>query len=365
MNVFNDPGLPLVSVVIPTFNRPALLNRAVCSVLRQTFRSFEVIIVNDAGTDVQEALSPLASPQIRCLSHDINKGVAAARNTGIRASRGDYIAYLDDDDIYYPDHLQTLVTFLQQHGEYQVAYTDAYRAWQVEKDGELVTIKKDMPYSWDFDPDQILDSNYIPVICVMHRRTCLDEAGLFDESLLALEDLDLWIRMSRIYSFAHIPKITCEFSWREKSETLSNKHKDFADILPTVHKKYELHRKEAWQRRRIGELEAQVRQLESDAGAWQGRAKQLESDVGVWQARAKQLENDVQIWFDRAGELASKVQVLVERIGVLQSEAVAGADHAANLETRCEVLTRERDQVKAELERMASFPYWLRRRYAR
>lgn len=250
---------PLVSVIVPTYNRPALLERALRSVFSQTFSNFEVIIVNDAGADVEPLLRRLPSDHdLRYLAHPANRGPAAARNTGIRAARGDYIAYLDDDDIYYPEHLQALVDFLRR-GVFSIAYTDACRAWQVEQEGEWVTTARDIPYSWEFDADDILESNHIPTLCVMHERRCIDGAGMFDETLPALEDLDLWIRMSRKYAFAHIPQVTCEFSCRGEADTLSNKYgRDFSKILPTIYSKYELDRKDAHYRKRIKELEREI-----------------------------------------------------------------------------------------------------------
>jgi hypothetical protein len=257
------PG-PLVSVIVSTYDRPALLERALRSVLSQTYREFEIVLVNDGGPDLKAVLDKIQCGQaLRCLVHPSNKGLAAARNTGMREARGKYIAYLDDDDVYYPEHLETLISFLES-GEYKVAYTDARRAWQEVRDGELVTTKTDSPYSWEFDRDQLLDSNHIPILCIAHRRSCLDEVGMMDESLPVLEDLDLWIRMSRVYDFAHIPKVTCEFSWRPQSGTLSTRHGEFATALDAIYKKYESHRQEREVRLLRGELQSardQIRAL--------------------------------------------------------------------------------------------------------
>jgi GT2 family glycosyltransferase/glycosyltransferase involved in cell wall biosynthesis len=204
---------PLVSVIVPTHNRPDMLNNAIRSILDQAFQDFEIIVINDAGQDIKYIIDSFQSTKILYLSHETNKGLAATRNTGIQAARGKYIAYLDDDDMFYPDHLETLVKFLEE-SDYKVAYTDAYRATQ-KKDGEqYTTIRRDLPYSSDFDYDRILTENFIPVLCVMHKKVCLKDAGMFDESLSRHEDWDLWIRMSRIHRFAHIPRITCEYTIR-------------------------------------------------------------------------------------------------------------------------------------------------------
>jgi GT2 family glycosyltransferase/2-polyprenyl-3-methyl-5-hydroxy-6-metoxy-1,4-benzoquinol methylase/tetratricopeptide (TPR) repeat protein len=219
---------PMVSVIVPTHNRPDMLMVALKSVLRQTYRDFEIIVVNDGGIDVENIITALNQEhRITYVKHGMNKGLAAARNTGIRLARGKYIAYLDDDDRFLPDHLETLITFLETHEqEYKAAYTDAWRVHQVFEDGQYIERARDLPYSCEFDPVKILVSNYLPVLCVIHQKVCLDEIGLFDETLFSHEDWDLWIRMSRRYKFAHLKKTTAEFTWRtdKTSMTSSMKH---------------------------------------------------------------------------------------------------------------------------------------------
>jgi hypothetical protein len=227
-----------VSVIMPTFNRPEMLAAAIDSVRRQNLQNFEVVVVNDAGVDVDAVVSKRnKSRKITYVRHGHNRGLAAARNTGIKLARGQYIAYLDDDDLFYPDHLQTLVHCLENQ-DCSVAYTDAHRAHQQVQDGKTVVTHRDLPFSVDFDHDRILVGNFIPVLCVMHRRSCLDETGLFDESLTTHEDWDMWIRMSRKSRFAHIRKVTCEFSWRTDGTTMtSRKQRDFLRTLEAIYKK--------------------------------------------------------------------------------------------------------------------------------
>ncbi len=230
---------PLVSVILPTYNRPAMLSNALSSILNQTFADYEIIVVNDAGQAVEENLAhAYAGGRISYVRHACNCGLAAARNTGIRLARGKYIAYLDDDDLFYTNHLEKLVDFLETSA-YKVAYTDAYRAHQLLKSGQYVVSKRDLPYSFDFDYDRILCSNFVPVLCFMHEKSCLDAVGGFDESLSRHEDWDLWIRMSRKYEFAHIKQITCEFSWREDGTSMtSGSRAEFRQTYEAVCEKY-------------------------------------------------------------------------------------------------------------------------------
>jgi glycosyltransferase involved in cell wall biosynthesis/radical SAM superfamily enzyme YgiQ (UPF0313 family)/ADP-heptose:LPS heptosyltransferase/tetratricopeptide (TPR) repeat protein len=231
---------PLVSVIVPTHNRPEMLVETIRSILNQSYRNFEIIVVNDAGADVEGVVHHLnRDGNITYVRHSRNRGLAAARNTGIRVSRGKYLAYLDDDDIFYPDHLETLVNFLEGSA-FQVAYTDACRAHQITEAGRYRITGRDLPYSYDFDYDTILVTNFVPVLCFMHERSCVDQTGLFDESLTTHEDWDMWIRMSRAFRFGHIKKTTCEFTWRQDGSTMtSSRHADFLRTTQVIYEKHE------------------------------------------------------------------------------------------------------------------------------
>ena len=129
------PGAPLVSVIIPTRNRPELLCEALRSVLAQSMQDFEIIVVNDAGVDVRPWVSALGETvQIRVLQNLQNQGISATRNVGIRASRGKYIAYLDDDGQFYPDHLAVLVETAESSG-FALLYSDGCQASRYDSDG--------------------------------------------------------------------------------------------------------------------------------------------------------------------------------------------------------------------------------------
>ena len=102
-----------------------------------------------------------------------------------------------------------------------MAYTDAWRAHQVRQGGVYETVKRDVPCSFDFDRERILRENFIPVLCFLHRRSCWEAVGGFDESLPVLEDWDLWIRLSRRFRFRHVARVTCEFRWRTDGSTMT------------------------------------------------------------------------------------------------------------------------------------------------
>ena len=223
----NEAGAetPMVSVIVPTYNRPHMLSEALKSILAQTYQNYEIIVINDGGEDVEKVVSNFNEKGCTSyVKHGRNRGLAAARNTGIKVAKGKYVAYLDDDDVFYPDHLETLAKFLISDN-YKVAYTDAHRVHHKMVDGKYLLEKKDIPYSYDFDSERILRENYIPVLCIMHEKSCLDRVGTFDEMLASHEDWDLWMRMSREFKFARISKVTCAFSWREDGSTMTSGQK--------------------------------------------------------------------------------------------------------------------------------------------
>lgn len=230
---------PLVSVIVPTYNRPELLHRAIRSILNQTYRNIEIVVVNDAGADVESILHPLnARGNIIHIRHPHNKGLAAARNTGIRAARGKYIAYLDDDDIYFPEHIGRLVTALEG-ADYRVAHTEAVRSHQEKRGDRYVETERTTPYTTDVTHDGLLVRNLVPVLCVMHEKACLDDVGYFDETLPTHEDWDLWIRLSRRYPFLHIRQVTAEVTWRTDGSTMTSRRtREFLTVPEIIYHKH-------------------------------------------------------------------------------------------------------------------------------
>lgn len=231
---------PRVSVIIPTFNRWDLVGDAIESALAQTFTDLEVVLVNDGGGEpAGKAVDLIRDDRVLYVPHAANRGLAAARNTGLSRCSGEYIAYLDDDDLYYPDHLETILSAMARNG-WDVAYTDAFRATcEVVPEGVRV-LKKEIVYSREFNEKELWKDNFIPVLCVVHRRECLEKAGVFDPDLPVLEDWDLWLRMSRHYCFHHIPQTTSEYRIRRDGSNMTekrNRHIGYP-VRETIYRKY-------------------------------------------------------------------------------------------------------------------------------
>jgi glycosyltransferase involved in cell wall biosynthesis/polysaccharide pyruvyl transferase WcaK-like protein/MoaA/NifB/PqqE/SkfB family radical SAM enzyme len=211
---------PSVSVIVPTLNRAEMLKEALKSILNQTYQNFEILVVNDGGEDVSGLIDNFQDSRVKCIAHRKNKGLAAARNTGIRNASGQYIALLDDDDIFYPEHLETAVNTLSI--AIPVIYTDAVRATYDRCGDNYHLIKKNVPYSIDFDRNKLLVGNLSPVNCFVFEKNLAVKAGLFDETLSTLEDWDFWIRLSSLTSFKHIAKPTVQVNWRSDGTTMTS-----------------------------------------------------------------------------------------------------------------------------------------------
>jgi glycosyltransferase involved in cell wall biosynthesis len=192
---------PKVSVIMPTYNRADLIGKTISSILRQGFKDYELIIIDDGSTDdTEKIINGYSSPMIRYLKKR-HAGPASARKYGLKRARGEYIAYCDDDCIYYPNHLQRLVSYLNQHPKIGMAYSDG-----------LVCVPNGKPLliGPDFDKRRLETLPFFMILNVMHRKECLGKAGLFDENLWHGEDWDMWLRISDLYPVSHLAGITTQ-----------------------------------------------------------------------------------------------------------------------------------------------------------
>ncbi len=211
---------PLVSVIMPTFNRPKELAAALESIANQTYPEIEVIVINDGGKDVAPVLQRFEKKlSIKYKRQEKNEGAGSARNVGMVMAKGKYIAFLDDDDIYRPEHLFTLVAELETNSSIVAAYSDALQS-VVEQDGDKAKIlAKDVYFSVDFSSELLLVRNYIPNLCLAFRREALELAGLFNTQMSALEDWEWLIRLSKVGPFSHIPVVTAEYVVRQGTKS--------------------------------------------------------------------------------------------------------------------------------------------------
>jgi GT2 family glycosyltransferase/LmbE family N-acetylglucosaminyl deacetylase len=215
-----DESAPLVSVIVRTRDRPALLREALASLAASIYRQVEVVLVNDGGVSPAieaEAETPFPFPLIR-VEHETPKGRAAAAQAGVDAARGEFIAFLDDDDLVAPEHLSTLVSIAQATGA-RVVYSDAAVAVYEpaiadsanHADSAWTCVQRELPYARDFDADRLLVDNYIPLNTLLIERALFRAAGPFDTTLEIFEDWDMLIRLAALTPFQHIPRVTAEY----------------------------------------------------------------------------------------------------------------------------------------------------------
>jgi glycosyltransferase involved in cell wall biosynthesis len=183
-----------ISIIIPTYNRSDFLKEAIDSVLKQTWKDFELIIVDDGSTDnTQEILSNYTG-KISLISTE-HKGPSAARNRGIQTAQGEYIAFLDSDDIWKPDKLKKQMDFFNNNPHIFICQTE--EIW-IRKGRRVNPRKIHAKHSgWIFE--KCLPLCIVSPSSVMLHRRVFDRVGLFDEKMPACEDYDLWLRVTPHY----------------------------------------------------------------------------------------------------------------------------------------------------------------------
>lgn len=210
------PDDPLVTVVMPTYNRPGLIAESIESVLGQTMPDWELIVVNDGGDKLVERTLEkyLKDPRVRYVYAE-HGGLSSAANVGLKLGKGEYLTELDDDDVMYPDHLETIKKGFASRPDIKVVYVDFLRAQQKMQGGQWVTTKREGGIGGDFDPRRLRHGNFLPVCTVCFHRECIETAGLFNERLSRAMDWEFFIRLAGRYDFLHVPAVTGEF--RERS----------------------------------------------------------------------------------------------------------------------------------------------------
>ena len=185
---------PLVSVIIPTYNRGWTIKEAIDSVLAQSFIDFELIVVDDGSTDDTSEILDSYRDDIKVLSQE-NNGVSAARNRGVATASGIFIAFLDSDDLWLPEKLSSQVDFFNSNPDALICQTE--EIWV--RNNMRVNPKKRHKKPWGMIFEPSLDLCLVSPSAVMIRRSLFEEVGVFDETLPACEDYDLWLRISCRY----------------------------------------------------------------------------------------------------------------------------------------------------------------------
>ena len=240
---------PLVSVIIPTYNREKILPRALNSVIEQTYNNWEIIVVDDRSTDntkkvVQEYIKN--DKRIKYVTNTYKQGSGGARNKGIENSKGEYIAFLDSDDFWEKDKLEIqLKEMIKAQNSFSctsvkyINYPYSLRSKGKQESGNVF--------------DRLLLTNFMMISAVIIKREVLDKVGFFDESMFTSQDWDLWLRTAKIFEllFINIPLGTYvrenEFiddTTLELKGELPDRGRDLARIYKKIKKIYKLNREQ-------------------------------------------------------------------------------------------------------------------------
>jgi len=205
-----DDKNPLVSVVIPTYNRADKIHMSLESVLGQTYENLEVIVVDDGSTDnTEEVIKSYDDPRIRYIEHEVNQGATAARNTGIKAALGEFVAFQDSDDKWHPKKIEKqLDAYMNSPKDHKVIYTKVCgnltsggkiyvpEKWATPRDGNI--------------HDTLRKGSCVSTVGIFTKKSCLEKVGYFDEKFPRLQDWELAFRLSKFYNFKLVDEVLVE-----------------------------------------------------------------------------------------------------------------------------------------------------------
>lgn len=216
-------NLCTVSVIMPTYNRADEIQSSIQSVLQQTYTDFELIIVNDGGSDeLDKVIRQINSVKIKYIKLPKNLGVTAAVNRGILEARGTYIAYCDDDDIFYPDHLQVMVSSIQKF-KVDFVYSTTLAVNGLIENGKFQYISDLYIWDEDFDKDRMVGDPFITTVSMLHRKSIFEKVGLFNEDFTMSQDWEFWLRAAKYYKFKHIHEITGEYRHKNNNSVVRDR----------------------------------------------------------------------------------------------------------------------------------------------
>ena len=209
----SENELPLVSIIMTTMNRDKIIQNAIKSVLSQKYQNWELIIVNDGGENIQKIIDNFDDSRIQYFHLEQNQGKSHANNYGIEKSKGEYIAYLDDDDRWYPNHLEITIKELLKSKNRKFVYTD-YVKIDCIIDNELqeqFPMKKEVIENKTARTYFVKEMNFIPNFSMVHKKDLFEKVGKYDITLKYYEDWDIIRRFSYVTPFIHLPEITGEY----------------------------------------------------------------------------------------------------------------------------------------------------------
>jgi len=310
-----------VAVVVRTRNRPALLREALESLAAQTARPRQVVVVNDGGASPREVTDAFRSSFDVVLEEArTRRGRSDAANRGVALAREELVAFLDDDDLCFPDHLERL-SAAQREGPEPVVYSDAVTVVYGRGESGWVPRVRTLQYSLDFDPDYLLYANYIPIHTLLLPRELFRKVGGFDEGLEYSEDWDFLIRLSAEAPFRHLRAVTCEYRVFEPQSNdpthVAAGAAAFQDARRKIFERYTARRTDAGLARVLDRMRAQVAGWYERDAVSQGELKYLREEArrlnetlarleGEWKSERARLTAENELLHGRLAEVFAK-----------------------------------------------------------
>jgi len=213
---------PLVSVIMATKDREKIIPNAIESVLEQTYKNWELLIVNDGGEKLEEIKNRFSDSRIKYFDLEEHKGKSHANNVAIEKSSGQIIAYLDDDDRWHSNHLEVSIKELTRLESRLLVYSDYVQVdCIINQSGIQSPSRKQIKSLKDARCNPVEDVNFIPNLSIVHKKTLFYLVGKYDEGLDYYEDWDMLKRFSKVAYFVHIPEVTGEY-WINQLQSARN-----------------------------------------------------------------------------------------------------------------------------------------------
>jgi glycosyltransferase involved in cell wall biosynthesis len=215
---------PLVTVIMPVYNGARYVSEAIESVLSQTYQNFELIIVNDGSNDDSKAVINPYLNDLRIRYYEqCNAGVAAARNTAIKESQGEFIGFLDQDDLWLPEKIEIQIQYFKKYPDISLTYSDYIIFNELENSAHSLSdlISFDLSQS---NLNSMFIQNRIGVLTVLVKKQCVIDSGLLETELKGTDDYELWLRLALDYKFQYIRLPLATYRWHEKNISGDNLH---------------------------------------------------------------------------------------------------------------------------------------------
>lgn len=224
---------PLVSVIIPTYNRATLLRECLTNLTLQTYKNLEVCVVNDGGEGVAKLVEEFRTLQPQLFEFASNQGQVKCRNKALEFARGDLIAFCDDDDILLPDHIADLVNNLVHD---DLAYSDVEILAADNKNG----LQEKLLFSFKYDAKLLTRTNFIIASSAIYKKSLHDIIGNFDEEANNYWDWDWFLRVSRVGQVVHVPKVTVIYRFNLSGGNMSANFESYVHDLDYLCRKHHL-----------------------------------------------------------------------------------------------------------------------------